>query len=126
MTDTSATSGAAPWQRLSRATGIAGLTAVVLIFAVLIGSHEEPAFSAKADAFLAHYQSPNTVASDVRSFVFTVALITLVWFVVMLSILLRTRRGRGAVAVVDRDGLGRDLRGAGPVRERGRCRPSCR
>jgi hypothetical protein len=84
MTDTSSMSDAAAWQRLSRATGIAGLTAVVLIFAVLIGSHEEPPFSAKADAFLAHYQSPNTVASDVRSFVFAVALITLVWFVVIL------------------------------------------
>jgi hypothetical protein len=93
MTDTSSTSGAAAWQRLGRATGIAGLAAVVLIFGVLVGSHEEPAFSAKADAFLAHYQSPNTVASDVRSFVFTIALITLVWFVVMLSILLRRAEG---------------------------------
>jgi hypothetical protein len=37
----------------------------------------------------AHYRSPNTVASDFRSFAFTVALVTFVWFVVALSTLLR-------------------------------------
>ncbi len=69
------------------------MATVVLIFAVLIGSHGEPPFTAAADEFLAHYRSPNTVGSGFRSFAFTVALVVFVWFVVTLSILLRRAEG---------------------------------
>jgi magnesium-transporting ATPase (P-type) len=93
MTNTAPTSGAVAWQRLGRVTGVAGLAAVVLIFVVLVGTREEPPFTATADEFLTHYRAPNTVASDFRSFAFTVALVTFLWFVVALSILLRRAEG---------------------------------
>ena len=51
------------WQRLGRVTGVAGLAAVVLIFVVLVGSREQPPFTAAADEFLTHYRVANTVAS---------------------------------------------------------------
>ncbi|MGZ4687534.1 hypothetical protein [Oryzihumus sp.] len=73
--------------------GIAGLAAVVLVFVVLVGSRQEPPFNATAAEFLTHYRSPDTVASGFRPFVFTVALVTFVWFVVALSTLLRRAEG---------------------------------
>jgi hypothetical protein len=94
----------APWQRLGRATGIAGLTAVVLAFVVLVGSRPEPPFDAPAAEFLTHYQSQNTVGSPLRSFGLTIALISFVWFGVALSILLRRAEGeppwRSSIAMV--------------------------
>lgn len=104
MTKTSVTPGDAAWQRLGRATGIAGLTTVVLLFVVLVGSRTEPSFDAPAAEFLTHYQAPNTVASPFRSFVLTIALISFVWFGVALSILLRRAEGvapwRSSIAMV--------------------------
>jgi hypothetical protein len=104
MSNTAATSGAIAWQRLGRVTGVAGLAAVVLIFVVLVGTRQEPPFTATADEFLTHYRSPNTVVSDFRSFVFTVALVTFVWFVAALSTLLRRAEGeapwRSSIAMV--------------------------
>jgi hypothetical protein len=104
MADTAPTSDAGAWRRLGRVTGVAGIATVVLIFAVLVGSREEPPFSAGANEFLAHYRSPNTVGSDPRSFGLTVALVCFVWFVVALSTLLRRAEGvapwRSSVAMV--------------------------
>ena len=98
------TPGAAAWQGLGRATAIAGLTTVVLSFVVLVGSATEPAFDAPAAEFLAHYQSPNTVGSPLRSFGLTLALVSFVWFGVALSILLRRAEGeapwRSSIAMV--------------------------
>ena len=82
MTNTAPTSGAAAWRRLGRVTGVAGLATIVLIFGALIGTREEPPFAAAAAEFLTHYRSPDTVASPFRSFVFTVGLVTFVWFIV--------------------------------------------
>ena len=93
MINTSQTSGAIAWQRLGRVTGVTGLAAVVLIFAVLVGTRPEPPFTSTADMFLTHYRSPNTVASDFRSFVFTVGLVTFIWFVAALTTLLRHAEG---------------------------------
>src|SRR5687768_10939866 len=93
MSNTAPTSGAVAWQRIGMVTGVAGLAAVVLIFVVLVGTRQEPPFTAAADEFLTHYRSPNTVASDFRSFAFTIALVGFVWFVVALSILLRRAEG---------------------------------
>ena len=78
MTNTAPTSDAVAWPCLGRVTGVAGLAAVVLIFVDLVGTREEPPFTATADEFLTHYRAPNTVASDFRSFAFTVALVTFV------------------------------------------------
>src|SRR5215211_1913749 len=104
MANTAPTSEAVAWQRLGRVTGVAGIAAWVLSFVVLVGSREEPPFSAGADEFLTHYRSPNTVASDSRSFGLTVAVVSFVWFVVALSTLLRRAEGevpwRSSVAMV--------------------------
>jgi hypothetical protein len=88
MAPSATTPQAASWQRLCRATGIAGLTAVVLVFVVLVGSRSEPAFDAPAAEFLTHYQASNTVASPLRSFGLVLALMSFVWFGVALSLLL--------------------------------------
>jgi hypothetical protein len=93
MTNTAPTTGAVAWQRLGRVTGVVGMATVVLIFVVLVRTREEPPVTATADEFLTHYRSPNTVASDTRSFAFTVALVTFVWFVVALSTSLRRVEG---------------------------------
>jgi hypothetical protein len=82
MTNPARTSGAAAWQRLGRVTGVAGLAAIVLIFVAVVGAREEPSFTATATEFLAYYRSPDTVATPFRSFLFTVGLVTFVWFVV--------------------------------------------
>ena len=95
MANTAPTSDAVAWQRLGRVTGVAGLAAVVLLVVVLVGSRAEPPFAAGADEFLTHYQSPNTVASEPRSFGLTVALVSFVWFVVALSTVLRRAEGEG-------------------------------
>jgi hypothetical protein len=104
MTSTAPTSGAVAWQRLRSVTGVAGLAATVLIFVpVVIGTRPEPPFTATATEFLTYYQSPDTVAAPFRSFVFTVGLVTIVWFVVALTTLLRRAEGeaswRSAVAM---------------------------
>jgi hypothetical protein len=104
MTTTASNSGAVSWQRLEVVTAVTGLTFVVLVFAVLVGTHPEPAFTAPASEFLDHYRSPNTVGSGLRSFGFTVALVLFVWFVVALCTVLRRVEGeapwRSTVALV--------------------------
>jgi hypothetical protein len=96
MTNAPSTSGAAAWQRLGTVTGVAGLAAMVLIFVAIVGTREEPSFTATATEFLAYYGSPDTVATPFRSFLFTVGLVTLVWFVVGLSVQLRRAEGEAA------------------------------
>jgi hypothetical protein len=86
-----------PWHRLGRITGVAGLAAVVLILVpVVVGTRPEPAFNAAAAEVLAYYRSSETVAAPLRSFVFTVGLVTFVWFVGALSTLLRRVEGEAA------------------------------
>ena len=97
MTNTAPTSHAVAWQRLGRITGAAGLAAVVLILVpVVVGTRPEPAFNAAAAEVLAYYRSSETVAAPFRSFVFTVGLVTFVWFVGALSTLLRRVEGEAA------------------------------
>jgi len=104
MTNTAPTSDAVAWQRLGRVSGVAGLAAVVLILVpIVVGTRPEPTFDAAAAEFLAYYRSPHTPASQVRSFVLTVGLITFVWFVGALTTLLRRAEGeapwRSAIAM---------------------------
>lgn len=94
MTTVAPTSGVVAWQRLGRVTGAIGLSATILIFAVLVGTRQEPAFTAPATQFLTHYRSPNTVAGVPRSFLFTVGLVTFLWFAVAFSLVLRRAEGR--------------------------------
>ena len=96
MTDPAPTSGAAAWRRLGRVTGVTGLAAIVQIFAAVVGAREEPSFTATATEFLVYYRSPETVATPFRSFLFTLGLVTFVWFVVGLSVLLRRAEGEAA------------------------------
>ena len=95
MTDPAPTSGAAVW-RLGRVSGVVGLAAIVQIFVAVVGAREEPSFTATATEFLVYYRSPDTVATPFRSFLFTLGLVTFVWFVVGLSVLLRRAEGEAA------------------------------
>jgi hypothetical protein len=104
MTNTAATFDADAWQRLGRVTGVAGLAAVILILVpIVVGTRPEPAFTATATEFLPSYRSPHTPAAPFRSFVFTVGLVTFVWFVGALTTLLRRAEGeapwRSAIAM---------------------------
>jgi hypothetical protein len=90
------TSGAAGWRCLGRVTGVAGLAAIVQIFVAVVGAREEPSFTATATEFLVYYRSADTVATPFRSFLFTLGLVTFVWFVVGLSVLLRRAEGEAA------------------------------
>ena len=96
MTNPAPTSGATAWPRLGRVTGLAGLATIVLIFVAVVGTRDEPSFTATATEFLTYYRSPDTDATPFRSFLFTVGLVTFVWFVVGLSILLRRAEGEAA------------------------------
>jgi hypothetical protein len=81
-------------RRLGRVTGIAGLATIVLLFgAVASGTRTEPSFHAAANDFLTYYRSPNTPASQFRSFALVLGLIVFVWFVVGLTMLLRRAEG---------------------------------
>ena len=94
MTNTASTPSAAAWQRLGKVTGIVGLAAVVLIFVpIVVGTRPEPAFTATATEVLTYYKSPNTPGAPFRSFVFTIGLVTFVWFAVALTTLLRRAEG---------------------------------
>lgn len=84
-----------PWARLSRATGLIGLSTVVLIFTpiVAISTLGEPPFTAtteQAHAFLVN-ASAGWVAVAMAAL--TVAVIGLIWFVVGLSLLLARAEG---------------------------------
>jgi hypothetical protein len=94
MTDDASTSAVDPWRRLNRVTGVAGLAGAVLVFVpVVAGTPPEPSFSAAATEFLSYYRSPHTVGSASRSFVFTIGLVTVVWFVGALGVSLRRAEG---------------------------------
>jgi hypothetical protein len=94
MTVTEPTSAAVPWRRLGRVTGIAGLATIVLVFVpVVTGSGQEPAFGGTAAEILTYFRSFDSPLTDFSSFVFTVGLIGLVWFVVGLTTLLRRAEG---------------------------------
>jgi hypothetical protein len=96
MTNAAPSADAAAWQRLGRVTGIAGLATIVLIFVAVVGTRDEPSITVTATEFLTYYRSPDTDATPFRSFLFTVGLVTFVWFVVGLSILLRRAEGEAA------------------------------
>lgn len=104
MTDTAPSPDTVAWQRLGRVAGVTGLAVVVLAFLVLVGSRSEPPFTGTADEFLTHYRSSNTVASPVRSFTLTVALVLFAWFAVALTMLLRRAEAeapwRSSIAMV--------------------------
>jgi hypothetical protein len=78
---------------------------MVLIFVpIAVGTRPEPDLNAPATEFLTYYRSPNTPGAQFRSFIFTVGLITFVWFVVALTTLLRRAEGeapwRSTIAMV--------------------------
>jgi hypothetical protein len=50
-------------RRLFRVTGIAGLASIVLIFVAVVGTRDEPSFTATATQFLTYYRSPDTVVT---------------------------------------------------------------
>jgi hypothetical protein len=123
MTNTAPTSDAVAWQRLGRVTGVAGLAAGILILVpIVVGTRPEPAFTATAIEVLTYYRSPNTFAAPFRSFVFTVGLVTFVWFVGALTTRLRRAEGeapwRSAIAM----GSGVLFIALVLSSERGRCR----
>jgi hypothetical protein len=103
MTNTAPTSDAVAWQRLGRVIGVAGLATVVLFFIAVVGTRDEPRFTATATEFLAYYGSPNTVAAPFRSFIFTAWLVAFVWFGGALTTVLRRAEGeapwRSAIAM---------------------------
>src|SRR5690349_8587131 len=93
------------WRRLNRVTATSGFAAVGLIFgSIVIGTREEPGFSAPASEVLTYYRSPDTPGAAFRAFVFTVGLIAFVWFVVALTTLLRRAEGpapwRSTIAMI--------------------------
>ena len=83
------------WTRMSRATGVVGLGAFVLVFTpiIAISTLGEPSFTATADE--AHTFLVNAGASWVRvaTAALTLAAIGLVWFVAGLSLLLARAEG---------------------------------
>lgn len=103
MTSTAPTSDAAVWQRLGRVTGVAGVATLVLFFLSVVGTRDEPLFTAPATEFLAYYRSPDTVAAPLRSFLFVLWLVAFIWFVGAVATLLRRAEGeapwRSAIAM---------------------------
>jgi hypothetical protein len=68
-----------------------------------VGTRQEPTFDAAAIEVLTYYRSPHTPATQYRSFVLTIGLITFVSFAVALTTLLRRAEGeapwRSAIAM---------------------------
>jgi len=93
MTETAQSPRHVAPQRLGTVTGVAGLVTIALVFGTLIGTREEPDFTAPAAEFLRHYQSTNTIAAPLRSFIFTVGLVSFVWFAGALTTMLRRAEG---------------------------------
>ncbi len=93
----------AGWRRLSRATGIAGLATMVLIFVPGIArSGLEPGFDAPSADITRFFQSIHSPQADFGSFFMTAGLIAFLWFIMGLSVLLRAAEGeppwRSAIA----------------------------
>ena len=84
-----------PWARLSRATGIIGLSAFVLIFTpiVAISTLGEPPFTATTEQARAFLVNASVSWARTANAALNVAAIGLVWFVVGLSLLLARAEG---------------------------------
>jgi hypothetical protein len=92
-------------RQLSRVTGVAGLTTMVLVFVPIVaGSGQEPDFDATPAEVVTFFRSVNSPLADLGSFASTVGLIAFLWFVVGLTSLLRVAEGeipwRSSVAAV--------------------------
>jgi hypothetical protein len=84
------------WARLSRATGVAGLTAFVLVFTpiIAISTLGEPPFTATAEQAYAFLVNAGGVGwRDLANTLLVLAAITLVWFVAGLSLVLARAEG---------------------------------
>ena len=84
-----------PWARLSRVTGIVGLSTLVLIFTpiVAISTLGEPSFTATAEEAHAFLVNASVGWARLAMAVLPVAAIGLVWFVVGLTLLLARAEG---------------------------------
>ncbi len=84
-----------PWARLSRTTGIVGLSALVLVFTpiIAISTLGEPPFTATTEQAHAFLVNASVSWAMVANAAVTVAAIALVWFVVGLSLLLARAEG---------------------------------
>jgi hypothetical protein len=83
------------WARLSRGTGIIGLSAFVLIFTpiIAISTLGEPPFTATSEQAHAFLVNASVSWARIANAALTVAAIALVWFVVGLSLLLARAEG---------------------------------
>ncbi len=78
-------------RRLARVTGIAGLVTMILVFVPVIArSGREPGFDGTTEEIAAFFQSVDTPLAEFGSFLFTLGMIAFLWFVIGLSVLLRT------------------------------------
>ena len=84
-----------PWARLARATGIVGLSTLVLIFTpiVAISTLGEPPFTATTEQAHAFLANASATWAGVATAALNVAAISLIWFVVGLSLLLARAEG---------------------------------
>ena len=84
-----------PWARLSRVTGIIGVSAFVLIFTpiIAISTLGEPPFTATTEEAHAFLVNASVSWAMVANAALTVAAVALVWFVVGLSLLLARAEG---------------------------------
>jgi hypothetical protein len=94
-----------PWRQLSRATGVAGLLAPVLILGpISAASGQEPGFTGTAAQVRALFLSTYGPGPAFGSALATVGLVTILWFAVGLALLLARAEGapawRSAVAAV--------------------------
>ena len=80
-----------PHRTLFRATGTAGLLTLLLIFIPGVAmSREEPDFQGTAQQTVDFFKSLDNPLSALESFVFTLGIVTLLWFLLCWSALLRT------------------------------------
>lgn len=87
-------SGAAGHRQLSRVTGVAGLTTMVLLFVPAIAqSGQEPGFTGTREDILAFFSSMDSPLAAFGGFAFTLGTVALLWFVVGLSSLLAAAEG---------------------------------
>lgn len=86
------------WARLSRATGIIGLATVVLIFVpiVAVSTLGEPPFTASSEEAHAFLVNANVSWARLAYAALTVAALSLIWFIVGLSLLLARAEGSPA------------------------------
>ena len=87
-------SASVAWRRLLRVTGVAGLTALVLIFVPLVASSgQEPTFDATTAETIAFFRSVDSPLAAFGSFVAILGLVAFLWFVVGFTTLLRRAEG---------------------------------